>query len=239
VGKAVARRAPALRPSLERNSMTRHPILVAALLLASVPLHATTYTIEPRHTQGVLRWNHIGFSNPTAQFSLVEGKLEFDQSDPTHSTVAVTIPLANLNTGVPELNEYLREPDFFDLAKYPTATFTSTKVQKGCASNLLKVSGDFNLHGVTRPVVLDVTINKVGADPRDNVPVAGFEATTTVKRSDFGLGLYVALVSDEIRIHITCQAIEAKAYAQRLQKEAASAASEAAEKAAAANAAKK
>jgi polyisoprenoid-binding protein YceI len=89
------------------------------------------------------------------------------------------------------------------------------------AMNQLKVTGTLNLHGVTKPVTLDVTVVKVGTNPRSNVPTVGFDATTTLKRSDFGLGAYVPQVSDEIRMHIISQAVEAKAYAQYLKAEAA------------------
>lgn len=213
--------------------MIRRLVQIAALSLACVaPLHATLYTIDPRHTQGTFSWNHLGFSNPSAQFTLVRGSLHFDPADSTQASVVVAIPLDEINTGVPELNEYLREDAFFNLAKYSTATFTSTRVEKGVAPDKLKVTGNLDLHGHSKPVVLDVTINKVGVDPRDkNLPMVGFDATATLKRSDFGLGLYVGLVSDEIRIRITCQAIEAQAYAAHQRGDAAEAAKNALQKA--------
>lgn len=193
----------------------------AAALLAAAPLYAVTYTFEPQHTQGVIRWNHLGFANPTAQFNNVEGTLEFDQADPTHSSVMVTIPLTSMSTGVPDLNDDFRSSDFFDLVKFPAATFKSSKVEKGAAPDTLKVVGDLSLHGITKPVALEVTINKVGTNPRNHVPTVGFEAMATLKRSDFGLGLYVPQVSDEIHIHITAEAAEKIAYEQYLKAEAA------------------
>src|SRR5277367_2872600 len=99
----------------------------AALVLASAPLYATTYTLEPDYTQGVFRWNHLGFSSPAAQFAQVEGTLEFDPADPTKASVAVTIPLESLHTGVPELDKDFRSKSFFNTAMYPTATFKSTR----------------------------------------------------------------------------------------------------------------
>ena len=201
--------------------MIRRLILAAAALLAASPLYAVTYTFEPQHTQGVIRWNHLGFANPTAQFNTVEGTLEFDPADPTHSSVAVTIPLTSMSTGVPDLNDDFRSSDFFDFAKFPTATFKSRKIEKGGTPDTLKVAGDLSVHGITKPVVLDVTINKVGTNPRNQVPTVGFEAMATLKRSDFGLGLYVPQVSDEIRIHITAEAAEKNAYEQYLKAQAA------------------
>ena len=192
-------------------------VLAIALAATSAPLHATTYTLEPNYTQGVFRWNHLGFSSPAAQFSQGEGTLEFDSTMPTHASVKVTIPLSTLNTGVPDLDDDFRSTDFFDTAKYPSATFTSTQVEAGMAPNQLKVTGTLNLHGVTRPVTLDVTVVKIGTNPRSGIPTVGFDAMTTLKRSDFGLGAYVPQVGDEIELHIICQAVDAKAYTEYLK----------------------
>jgi polyisoprenoid-binding protein YceI len=190
---------------------------VAAALLAAAPLQAATYTFEPEHTQGVLRWNHLGFANPTAQFNNVKGALEFDPADPTRSSVVVTIPLTSMSTGVAELDDDFRSSDFFDFAKFPAATFKSSKVEKGATPQTLRVVGDLSLHGITKPVTLEVNINKIGTNPRNQVPTVGFEAMATLKRSDFGLGLYVPQVSDEIQIHITAEAAEKIAYEQYLK----------------------
>jgi polyisoprenoid-binding protein YceI len=198
----------------------RRLVLAASLALAAAPLYATTYTIEPDYTQAVFRWNHLGFSNPAAQLSQGQGTLEFDAANPTHAVVNVTIPLSTLDTGVPALDEHLRSEDFFEVAKFPTASFRSTKVEQGMGKDRLKVTGDLNLHGVTKPVTLDVTVLKVGSNPRTSLPTVGFEATTTLKRSDFGLGAYVPQVSDEIRLQISSQGVEAKGYAEYLKKQA-------------------
>lgn len=207
--------------------MIRRFVLATALMAACAPLYATSYILEPQHTEGVIRWSHLGFSNPSAQFTLVEGSLDFDQADPTRSSVTATIKLANLSSGVPDLDDNFHSVDFFDVARYPTATFKSTRVERGSAPDMLKVTGNLTVHGITKPVTLDVTINKVGTNIRINVPAVGFEATTTLKRSDFGLGLYVPQVSDEVSIHITSQADEAKGYVKRLQDEADAAAQDA------------
>jgi polyisoprenoid-binding protein YceI len=195
--------------------------LAASLAVVSTPLYAVTYTFEPNYTQGVFRWDHLGFSNPTAQFGQGEGTLEFDQAEPAKSSLSVTIPLASINSGVPALDDDLRSGDFFETAKFPTATFKSTRIEMGAAPDRLKVTGDLSLHGATKPVTLDVTINKVGENPLNHLPTAGFDATTTLKRSEFGLGKYVPLVSDKIQVHIISQAVEAGAYAEYLKAQAA------------------
>jgi polyisoprenoid-binding protein YceI len=200
--------------------MIRRTALAASLALISLPLYATTYTLEPDYTQGVFRWSHLGFSNPAAQFAQGEGTLEFDQADPTKSSVTVSIPLSSLNTGVRGLDDHFRSADFFETDKFPTAAFKSVRVEKGAIAEHLKVTGDLNLHGITKPVTLDVMIIKVGSNPRTGLPTVGFDATTTLKRSEFGLGKFVPQVSDEIQIHITSQAVEAKAYAEYLKAQA-------------------
>ena len=201
--------------------MIRPIILATSLVVASLPLHATTYTLEPNYTQGVFRWDHLGFSSPAAQFAQGQGTLEFDRANPTRSSVEVTIPLSTLSTGVPDLDEDFRSPTFFDTARFPVATFKSTKVEKGKAMDRLQVTGELSLHGVTRPVTLEVTVIKIGTNVRTGVPTIGFDAMTTLKRSDFGLGKYVPQVSDAIQMHLTIQAAEAKPYADYLKAEAA------------------
>lgn len=210
--------------------MLSRSILALAFAIASTPLHAMTYTFEPGHTQGVIRWNHLGFANPTAQFSLVEGTIDFDPASVARSSVQVTIPLAAMSTGVPGLDDDFRSADFFDLDKFPTTSFKSTKVEKTGKPDRLKVTGDLNLHGITRPVILDVIINKIGTNPRNQLPTIGFEATAMLKRSDFGLGRYVPQVSDAIDLHITAEAAEAKGYADYLKAQADRAAARAAKK---------
>lgn len=177
---------------------------------------ATTYTLEPNYTQGVLRWDHLGFSYPAAQFAQGSGTLEFDAGDPTMSSITVAIPIASLNTGVPDLDEHLKSGDFFEVSKYPTATFVSTRVEKGM-DNHFKVTGNLTIREVTRPVVLDVTLLKVGKNARTGVATVGFDAKGMLKRSDFGLGAYVPQVGDEIQLVVTTQAAEAKAYAAYLE----------------------
>jgi len=205
--------------------------LVATLAVASAPLSASTYTLEPNYTQATVRWDHLGFSTPAAQIGQGEGTLEFDPADPGKDAVRVTLPLATLNTSVPDLDEHLRSKDFFETATFPTATFRSTKVAQGAAADRLEVSGDLTVHGVTKPVTLAVRVVKIGVNPRTGVPTLGFDATATLKRSDFGLGKFVPQVGDAIAVHITAQAVEANAYAD-YQK-----AQQAREKAAAENAA--
>lgn len=189
--------------------MFRKLALVAALATASLTaVAADKYEFDGNHTNVVFSWTHFGLSNPSARFSKVEGEVLLDTADLTKSSVSVTIPVDSLRTDVPKFDEHLRSGDFFDLAKFPAATFKSTKVEKA-GDNKLKVTGDLTIHGVTKATVLDVTVNKIGDHPMAKKPAAGFDASTTVKRSDFGMGNYVPNVSDEVKIHITTETLKA------------------------------
>ena len=191
--------------------MFKRLILAAAIAAAtfSVAAKSVPYRIDPNHTQVEFSWTHFGFSHITGRFDKVEGTFLFDPADPTQSSVEVTIPISSIDTGVDDLDEHLRSSDFFDEEKFPTATFKSTKVER-VDENELKVNGDLTIHGVTKPVVLDVTINRIGDHPMGKRAAAGFDAKLTVKRSDFGVAKYVPNVSDEIVIEITTETMVPK-----------------------------
>jgi polyisoprenoid-binding protein YceI len=195
--------------------------LISGILIAAAtfpaPALATTYTLEPNYTQVVLSWDHLGYSHPTAQIAQGTGMLEFDPMTPSMSSLKVTLPVTSLMTGVPDLDEHLKSADFFDVAKFPEATFQSTKVEPGMGKDHLKVTGSLTIRSVTRPVTLDVKVLKVGANPRTQVGTVGFNATARLKRSDFGLGAFVPHVSDEVQLQITCQGAESKGYAAYLK----------------------
>ncbi len=187
----------------------KHIALAGLFALATLPaLAADTYTIDPTHTQVEFTYSHFGFSNITGRFDKVESEVAFDAADPIQSTVRVTIPVDSISTGVEKLDAHLKSPDFFDAARYPTATFTSTGVTVA-GEGKLAVAGDLSIHGVTRPVVMDVTINKLGEHPMSKKQAAGFDASFDIKRSDFGVGGYAPAVSDEVRIEITVEAQKA------------------------------
>jgi polyisoprenoid-binding protein YceI len=191
--------------------MTFKRLALASLLAVAAfgAQAADKYNIDPTHTQVEFTYSHMGFSNITGRFDTVQGDFLFDPADPTKSSVSITIPISSMSTGVAKLDEHLQKPDFFDAATFPTATFKSTGVT-AAGEGQLKVAGDLTIHGVTRPVVLDVTINKIGEHPMAKVPAAGFDATTTILRSDYGVGGYVPVVGDEVRIDITVEATLAK-----------------------------
>ena len=190
----------------------RKTLLVAALFAFAGSAFAApvSYRIDPNHTNVIASWNHFGFSNPSVNFGQADGTIVYDAAKVSASTVQVTLPLSGVSALATDFHDHLSSGDWFDAAKYPAATFKSTSVE-AAGTGKLKVTGDLTVKGVTRPVVLDVTLNKAGEQPMAKRAAIGFDATATVKRSDFGLGNYVPNVSDEVTLRITTEAVVPKA----------------------------
>ena len=182
------------------------PLLLAGLLGSTLAAQAApvTYQLDPNHTMVLFSWSHFGYSNPTADIGIASGTLVFDEQDPAKSSVEVSMPLAKLDTHVAALDEHLKEADFLNAAKYPVMTFKSTSVVPE-GDRHFKVTGNLTVHGVTQPVTLEATLNRVGPHPMSKAPSIGFDATTTIKRSAFGVGAYVPMVGDELSVRITTE----------------------------------
>jgi polyisoprenoid-binding protein YceI len=193
-----SRRSPA------ELSMTRS-VLSFALLMSSFPvLGGETLAIDPSHTAVIFSWNHAGFSHPVARLEQISGHVLLDRADMTRSSVAVTLPLAGLRTGNDVLDRRLRGAEFLDVSTYPAVIFKSSKIEP-MGANALKMTGDLSIHGITRSVALDVTINKISSGS-DNKVTAGFDAKVMLRRSDFGVGRYVPMTGDELTVDITIEA---------------------------------
>jgi polyisoprenoid-binding protein YceI len=182
----------------------RLPLIALALLPAAMAARCESLPIDPGHTAVILTWTHRGLSHPVGRMEKVVGTLSLDTADLSKSSVSVTLPLEGLRTGSDALDKRLKGPEFFDAAQYPQITFTSTRVEPVNA-NALRITGDLSVHGVTRPVVLDARINKISKVPPRSAE-AGFDADVQLLRSDFGVGKFVPLVSDQIAVHITLEA---------------------------------
>lgn len=206
--------------SARSKSLT--PALAVCLLAFTVPLVALaapaddapqhkprpvtgTYAIDPSHTMVLVQWSHFGFSHPSANFPNAQGFIAYDAQNVGNSLVEVTFPIADIDTFVPALNDGLRSPAFFDVANYPTATFKSTSVKAQGPTKLL-VTGNLTVKNFTKKVVLEATLNGAGVHPMTQRQAVGFDATTTLKRSDFGVGAYAPVVSDEVDLRITTEA---------------------------------
>lgn len=190
----------------------RKTLLTASLLAFAGSAFAApvTYKIDPNHTDVIAQWSHFGFSNPSAHFGKADGTIVYDAENVSASSVQVTLPLSGLNSFVADFDAHLRSGDFFDAEKFPAATFKSTKVESA-GKGKLKVTGDLTIKDITKPVVLDVTLNKAAEQPMAKRAAIGFDATATVSRTEFGVGKYVPNVSDEVKLRITTEALVPKA----------------------------
>jgi polyisoprenoid-binding protein YceI len=189
--------------------------LIAALSLPTLAL-ATTWDIDPDHSNIGFKVRHLMVSNVKGNFDKHTGTVEINDKDITKSKVAITIDTNSINTNVQKRDDDLRSANFFDVAKYPTMTFVSKKMVKA-GKGKLKVTGDLTIHGVTKEVVLDVEgPSAESKDPWGNIR-RGASATTRINRKDFGLTWNKALetggvvVGDEVTIMLEVEMIKAAA----------------------------
>jgi len=192
----------------------KHIIIVAAMILA-IPYAAvaSTWNIDPDHSNLGFKIKHLMVSNVKGNFEKFSGAVEINDKDMTKSKVEVTVDTNSVNTNVKKRDDHLRSADFFDVAKYPTMTFVSKKVTV-VGPDKLKVIGDFTLHGVTKEVMLDLEgPTAESKDPWGNTR-KGATATTKINRKDFGLMWNQALetggvlVGDEVDITLEVEMIK-------------------------------
>ncbi len=184
--------------------MLRFAILAlgASTIAAAAPM---SYQIDVAHTQTYFTVNHLGFSNSTGAVRVKEGVVRFDDADWSKSKVDVTLDITALQMGDQTWNEHLSAPKFFNVAKFPTAHFVSTQVEKITATTG-KITGTLTLLGMDKPVTLMLTKNKVDKNPMSNKPYAGFSATGTLKRSDWGMTEYLPAIGDSVSLRIELEA---------------------------------
>lgn len=173
----------------------------AQVVTSATQAQSGTYDVEPGHTQVGFSVLHFGFTNYLGIFSNVSGTLILDPKNPTTSKLSVTIPVDSVQTTSSKLNDELKGTQWFDAAKFPNATFESTSIHVTGRNDAL-VTGNLTLHGVTKPETLKVHFIGAGINALDKKYTTGFEATGTLKRSDFGVKMYVPYVSDEVQLRI-------------------------------------
>ena len=162
---------------------------------------AGSYQVETHHTEILFTMSRFGFSNYSGFFSGVTGSLELDPANVTAAKIDVVIPIKTLETTQPPLDQTLLSNAWFDEAKYPTAEFVSTGVTQ-TGPNTANITGNLTLHGVTKPVTLATTLKGSGTNPLQKVFMVGFDATTEITRSDFGIDQYVQFFGDSIALRI-------------------------------------
>ena len=177
--------------------------LFALLMLVANPAKAEIeyYKFDKAHTQILFFIDHLGFSKSQGEFHEYEGAFTFNRADPEKSSVEITINTDSIDMDDEKWNEHMKNEDFFDVAKFPTMTFKSTEIKK-TSDKTANVTGDLTILEITKPVTLNVTFNKAGVHTFNQKYVAGFSATTQIKRSDFGMNYGLPLIGDEVDIRL-------------------------------------
>lgn len=189
-------------------------LVLACSTAAAAPV---AYTLDPAHTQVQVSWNHLQYSHPEAGFDDVSGTLMWDADDVTKSSVDVSIAIASVHSHVALLDQKLKSAEFLDAERFPRARFVSTRVARLDAAGHLRIDGKLTVHGVTHDVALDAHLNHVGVYPMLEVPAAGFSASTTIRRSDYGVREGIPFVGDELQVRITTEALEAAGFAKAMR----------------------
>lgn len=174
-------------------------LLVALILLSLTAAAQDTWQIDPHHTAAQFSVRHLGISTVRGAFTKVSGAVLYDPANPAKDSIQATIDAASVDTRVEMRDNDLRSPNFLDVAKYPTITFQSKRVE-GAGDGKLRATGDLTIHGVTKEVVLDVDGPSAEMkDPWGNQRI-GASATTKINRKDFGVNGAPGAVGDEITI---------------------------------------
>ena len=190
----------------------RRRLALAVLLLMTAPVFAQTYSIDKNHSSVEFKIRHL-MSNVSGRFHEFEGKINIDRANPSKSSVDITIQTASITTNTPDRDKHLRSADFFDVERFPTMTFKSTGIAPGKTKDTFNVSGDLTIHGVTKRVLLPIVYMGTAVDPQKNERV-GFELTTTLNRSDYGIVWNKALnpggylLAEEVTIEINIEAVK-------------------------------
>jgi len=188
-------------------------LLLASALTASasLALAADRYELDSSHSQVLFSYNHLGFSTTFGMFSGFEGEIMFDQENPANSSVTVSMPTKSMFTGWEARDGHFMSQDFFGATDEDLITFTSTSIEV-TGDNTALITGDLTMNDVTKSVVLDATLTQTAPypfGPNQGTPTAGFNATTTLLRSDFGVGAFAPAVSDEVQVQISIEALQA------------------------------
>lgn len=183
--------------------------LLSTMIMAPATAAPEAYALDASHSQIVFSYDHLGFSTNYGMFSGFDGQIMFDAEDPAGSSVEVSFPVRAMLTGWEARFNHFMSPDFFDAADDEMVTFTSTGIEV-TGDGAAQITGDLTLNGVTKSVVLDATLNQTGNHPMAEKPWAGFDASTTLLRSDFNVGNFAPFISDEVQVMISIEAGKAE-----------------------------
>lgn len=188
-------------------------LFAAALSLgalgATTAIAAEKYALDASHSQIVFSYDHLGFSTTYGMFSGFEGEISFDEANPANSSVSVSMPVMSMFTGWEQRDGHFMSGDFFGATPEDLVSFTSTSIEV-TGENTAMITGDLTMNDVTQSVVLDARLNRAANHPMASKPWLGFDATTTLKRSDFGVGAFAPAVGDEVAVTISIEAAKAE-----------------------------
>ena len=170
----------------------------AVMISGAATLRADAYKVDPVHSFALFRVHHFNAGNVWGRFNDPAGEFNLDQADPSKNTFTVELKLAKLDTGNSKRDSDLQGPDWFNARQFPNITFKSTSVKKG-QGNMLDVTGELTIHGVTKSVVVAVEVTGVAGQR------AGVEGTVTVKRSEFGMKAMPSGVGDEVKLIVALE----------------------------------
>jgi len=186
--------------------------LIAALILvlpAVTSAKEEHFTIDPLHTYPHFKINHLGFSTMMGHFGKTSGKLSMDRAA-GRGSVDIVIDAASIYTGMKKRDDHLRSPDFLNVMEFPEITYQSNKIEFHHDGKMATVSGELTIMGVTKPVVLEVASINCGIHPMDPTKkkyVCGFDATATIKRSDFDMTYSLPAIGDEMTLIFGVEAV--------------------------------
>ncbi|WP_425090978.1 YceI family protein [Tropicimonas sp. S265A] len=187
------------------------PLSAAALMALGTTAFADDHTaqkyiLDASHSQIVFSYDHLGYSTTYGMFSGFEGEIMFDAENPAASSVTVSMPVRSMITGWEQRFAHFMSDNFFDADDAEMVSFASTTIEVTGEDTAL-ITGDLTLNGVTNTVVLDAKLNAKGMHPIENKEWAGFDATTTLIRSDYNVGAFAPFVSDEVEVLISIEAM--------------------------------
>lgn len=180
------------------------PLLASLMMLVAARAGVETYKIDPVHSATGFSVRHV-FSKFTSSFTKTTGTITVDQANMENNTVEATIEIASVSTANADREKHLQSADFFDAANFPTATFKSTAWKK-TGDDTYDVTGDLTIRGVTKSVVLKVTALGFGPGMRPGTFLSGWEATTVLKRSDFGVSYGPKILGEDVTVNISIEA---------------------------------
>jgi len=184
--------------------------LALSLLGSAALAEPVAYEFDKSHANLAFSYNHLGYSTTEGRFGAWDGTLLIDKDTPANSSIEFTIDITSLDTFWADRDAHFLSADFFDAEKFPQATFKSTKVEQ-TGENQLEVTGDLTIKDITKPATLTVNVTAIGEHPMAKKEAAGFAISTVVKRSDYGMDMYVPYVGDEVTVTFHAETLKTDA----------------------------